>query len=72
MTDAMQSPQYYEIYKHQEVIGISLGFLATDICGGTFSTLCLIFKEKFDVVSGITFGIVIVSPYVTLVGSSLN
>ncbi len=40
------SPQYYEIYKHREVIGISIAFMAVDLLGGVFSDLSLAFKPN--------------------------
>ena len=53
-------PQYYEIYKHKEVIGVSILFMVVDMMGGIFSDLSLAFKDKFDVVAGITYSLVIV------------
>ncbi|TFK51874.1 hypothetical protein OE88DRAFT_1807782 [Heliocybe sulcata] len=52
-------PQYYEIYKHREVIGISVMFMLIDLLGGVFSDLSLVFKPKFDVVAGVTYSLVI-------------
>ena len=54
------SPQYYEIYKHKEVIGISILFMLVDMMGGVFSDLSLAFKAQFDVVAGITYSLVVV------------
>ena len=60
-------PQYWEIYKHQEVVGISLLFVFVDMSGGVFSDLSLVFKQKFNVVAAITYTLVIVSlPFVTM------
>jgi hypothetical protein len=42
-------PQYWEIYRLKEVVGISLIFMAVDIAGGLFSLLSLIFREEFDI-----------------------
>ncbi|EGN91977.1 hypothetical protein SERLA73DRAFT_191748 [Serpula lacrymans var. lacrymans S7.3] len=53
-------PQYYEIYKHREVIGISTMFMAIDLLGGVFSDLSLVFKSNFDVIAGVTYSVVIV------------
>ncbi|RPD76397.1 hypothetical protein L226DRAFT_375270 [Lentinus tigrinus ALCF2SS1-7] len=53
-------PQYYEIYKHKEVIGISILFMIVDMLGGVFSDLSLAFKESFDVVAGVTYSLVVV------------
>lgn len=41
-------PQFYEIWRFNEVKGISLWFLAIDCSGGVFSLLSLVFKESFD------------------------
>ena len=56
------SPQYYEIYKYKEVIGISITFMCIDLMGGVFNDLSLVFKDKFDVVAGITYSLVVVCP----------
>ncbi|EPQ56613.1 hypothetical protein GLOTRDRAFT_138294 [Gloeophyllum trabeum ATCC 11539] len=53
-------PQYYEIYKHREVIGISTMFMFIDLMGGVFSDLSLAFKDRFDVIAGVTYSLVIV------------
>ena len=42
-------PQYWEIYRLKQVVGISLIFMAVDIAGGLFSLLSLIFREDFDI-----------------------
>ncbi|KAI0705221.1 PQ loop repeat-domain-containing protein [Cytidiella melzeri] len=53
-------PQYYEIYKHHEVIGISLPFMAIDLLGGLFSVLSLVFKPTFDIIAGVAYSCVVV------------
>jgi len=53
-------PQYYQIYKHREVIGISILFMAIDLLGGVFSDLSLVFKPKFDVIAGVAYSLVVV------------
>ncbi|KAF8661298.1 hypothetical protein AX16_001397 [Volvariella volvacea WC 439] len=53
-------PQYYEIWKHKEVIGISITFMLIDLLGGGFSVLSLIFKENFDVLAGVAYSLVVV------------
>ena len=58
-------PQYREIYKRKEVIGISITFMAVDIGGGIFSILSLVFKENFDVFGSINF-IVVAAGYLFL------
>jgi len=55
-------PQYYEIYKHGAVLGISLTFMAVDCLGGIFSILSLIFKSKFDVLAAVAYSLVVVRP----------
>ena len=55
-------PQYWEIYKRREVIGISLLFMFVDMSGGVFSDLSLIFKQKFNVLAAIAYTLIIVSP----------
>jgi len=46
-------PQYWEIYKLKQVVGISMTFMAIDIAGGLFSVLSLIFREDFDVTAAV-------------------
>ncbi|CDO69640.1 hypothetical protein BN946_scf184851.g28 [Trametes cinnabarina] len=52
-------PQYYEIYKYKEVVGISLLFMSVDLMGGVFNDLSLAFKDHFDVVAGVTYSLVV-------------
>jgi hypothetical protein len=47
-TELTIRPQYWEIYKLKEVVGISLVFMAVDIGGGVFSFLSLFFRPKLD------------------------
>ncbi len=70
-------PQFYEIYKHKEVIGISKLFMLVDLLGGTapsnshipridtvlgvFSLLSLVFRDTFDVLAGVAYSLVVVS-----------
>ncbi|KAJ3799130.1 PQ loop repeat-domain-containing protein [Lentinula aff. detonsa] len=54
-------PQYYEIYKRKEVIGISIWFMTVDLLGGVFSDLSLVFKSGvFDIVPAVTYSLVVV------------
>lgn len=55
------SPQYWEIYRRREVIGLSMTFMAVDISGGAFSILSLAFKEEFDAFASIAYAVVIAS-----------
>jgi len=57
-------PQYMEIIKRKEVIGISLTFLTVDILGGLFSDLSLAFRGRFDIIAAISYTLVIVSCFV--------
>lgn len=61
LTTVALVPQYYEIYKRKEVIGISITFMVVDLLGGVFCTLSLVFKKKFDVLAGVMYSLVIVS-----------
>lgn len=60
-------PQYYEIWKHGEVIGISVTFMAVDLLGGVFSDLSLIFKADFDIVAAITYTLVVVLDAIVII-----
>ncbi len=42
-------PQYIEIYRLHEVIGISLVFMAIDILGGVFSFMSLFFRDSLNI-----------------------
>ncbi|KAI1793503.1 PQ-loop-domain-containing protein [Ganoderma leucocontextum] len=53
-------PQYYEIHKYKEVVGVSLMFMFVDMMGGVFSAMSLAFKERFDVVAGVAYSLVVV------------
>ncbi|KAJ7289263.1 PQ loop repeat-domain-containing protein [Mycena rebaudengoi] len=53
-------PQYVEIWRHREVVGISITFMVVDMLGGVFSDLSLAFKESFDIVAGVAYTLVVV------------
>ncbi|BEJ15200.1 hypothetical protein CspHIS471_0409670 [Cutaneotrichosporon sp. HIS471] len=53
-------PQYYEIYKHKEVVGISLIFMVVDISGGVFSGISLFFRTHFDSIAFVQYFLVVV------------
>jgi len=55
----MYRPQFYEIYRYKEVIGISMTFMFVDCLGGVFSILSLVFKTKFDVVASLSYSLVV-------------
>lgn len=58
---ALSRPQYYEIWKHGEVIGISIPFMTVDMLGGVFNDLSLAFKSDFNVIASVTYSLVVVS-----------
>ncbi|KAF4610756.1 hypothetical protein D9613_006898 [Agrocybe pediades] len=62
-------PQYWEIYKYKEVIGISMLFITVDILGGVFNLLSLVFKEKFDAIAAVTYAAVVVLDSVIVVAA---
>ncbi|AFR93270.1 integral membrane protein [Cryptococcus neoformans] len=53
-------PQYWEIYKYREVIGISILFMAIDILGGVFSFLSLLFRKDLDIAGFVSYALVVV------------
>lgn len=53
-------PQYYEIWEHKEVFGISMGFMLIDIAGGLFSSASLFFHNPFDYIACVQFMLVVV------------
>ncbi|KDQ11345.1 hypothetical protein BOTBODRAFT_162876 [Botryobasidium botryosum FD-172 SS1] len=66
-------PQFWEIYKRREVIGISLIFMTIDTTGGIFNALSLVFKEKFDGIAAMSFiGVAVLDSLVLLCAAILN
>ncbi|KAF8075044.1 PQ loop repeat-domain-containing protein [Lyophyllum atratum] len=53
-------PQYWEIIKRREVIGISIPFITIDLLGGVFSVLSLVFRPKFDAIAAVAYTLVVV------------
>lgn len=53
-------PQYWEIYKTKQVVGISITFLQVDIWGGIFSIISLCFRPQFDYLAMATYLAVII------------
>ncbi|KAG5735613.1 hypothetical protein E4T56_gene6941 [Termitomyces sp. T112] len=53
-------PQYYEIVKYKEVIGISIPFITIDWLGAIFALVALLCRPKFDVKAGVAYSLVIV------------
>ncbi|KIJ53951.1 hypothetical protein M422DRAFT_221517 [Sphaerobolus stellatus SS14] len=62
-------PQYWEIWKRKEVLGISYLFIVVDTLGGLFSLLSLIFKPEFNVIAGIAYSLVVVMDSVIIVAA---
>ncbi|KIY70695.1 hypothetical protein CYLTODRAFT_337350, partial [Cylindrobasidium torrendii FP15055 ss-10] len=62
-------PQYWEIYKHREVVGISLTFMFVDWLGGVVSLLSLVFRPEFDVLAGVAYSLVIALDGVVLIAA---
>ncbi|EKM75016.1 hypothetical protein AGABI1DRAFT_132637 [Agaricus bisporus var. burnettii JB137-S8] len=52
-------PQYWEIYKRKEVVGISYLFIFVDILGGLLNDLSLLFAKEFDGLAAASYTIVI-------------
>ncbi|KAJ7181082.1 PQ loop repeat-domain-containing protein [Mycena filopes] len=66
-------PQYWEIWRHREVVGISILFMVVDMLGGIFSDLSLAYKAKFDVVAAVTYSLVVIlDGFVVLAAVILN
>jgi hypothetical protein len=59
---SLLSPQFVEIWRRREVVGISILFMLVDCLGGVFSMLSLVFKDKIDVIASVTYLAVVVSP----------
>ncbi|WVR05249.1 hypothetical protein IAU60_002261 [Kwoniella sp. DSM 27419] len=54
------APQYYEIWKFKEVLGISMTFLIVDTLGGVFSLASLFFRTKLDIAALVSYALVVV------------
>lgn len=63
-------PQYWEIWKRKEVVGISYFFITIDTLGGVFSLLSLVFKPKFDIIAAVTYSLVVVMDSVILIAAA--
>ncbi|KAI9434540.1 hypothetical protein F5148DRAFT_1372130 [Russula earlei] len=55
-----ERPQYYEIYKHGTVRGISLPFMAIDLLRGIFLILSLVFKRQVYALAAVAHALVVV------------
>jgi hypothetical protein len=63
-------PQYYAIYEHKAVVGISTSFMLVDMLGGVFNDLSLLFRPgRFDIVAGVTYSLVVVMDGAVLVAA---
>ncbi|KAF7333784.1 PQ-loop-domain-containing protein [Mycena venus] len=66
-------PQYVEIWRLREVVGISVLFVVIDLLGSVFSDLSLAFKDKFDIIAAITYSFVVaLDAFVILAALILN
>ncbi|KAG6910221.1 hypothetical protein DXG01_012356 [Tephrocybe rancida] len=66
-------PQYHEILKRKEVVGISVPFITIDWLRGVFSPAPLLFEPKLDDIVGVSCILVIVMDnVVTLADVILN
>lgn len=57
-------PQYWEIYKLKEVVGISILFISIDLTGGVFNDLSLVFKKEFDAIAAVSYTLVVVRGFI--------
>ncbi|EKM75019.1 hypothetical protein AGABI1DRAFT_13511, partial [Agaricus bisporus var. burnettii JB137-S8] len=62
-------PQYWEIYKRKEVIGISYLFIFVDVLGGLLNDLSLLFAKEFDGLAAASYTIVIVMDSAILIAA---
>ncbi|CAE6456909.1 unnamed protein product [Rhizoctonia solani] len=67
-------PQYWEIWKRKEVVGISMLFMGVDMLGGVFSVLSLVFQAQFDAVAAVSYILVVVCllPWIDLAASDAS
>ncbi|KAK6902927.1 integral membrane protein [Kwoniella mangroviensis CBS 10435] len=54
------APQYYEIWKFREVLGISMMFMIVDTLGGVFSLASLFCRSELDILGLISYALVVV------------
>ncbi|WWC61129.1 uncharacterized protein I303_103708 [Kwoniella dejecticola CBS 10117] len=54
------APQYYEIWKFKEVLGISMTFLIVDTLGGVFSLASLFCRAKLDIAGLVSYALVVI------------
>lgn len=60
-------PEYWEIYKHKAVVGISIWFMIVDIAGGLFSAVSLFFREELDTTALAQYLLVVVFDSVVVI-----
>ncbi|KAK8869821.1 hypothetical protein IAR55_000389 [Kwoniella newhampshirensis] len=60
-------PQYWEIYKMREVVGISMLFMIVDILGGVFSFSSLFVRADLDVAAFVSYALVVVLDSVVII-----
>ncbi|KAJ6480936.1 PQ-loop-domain-containing protein [Mycena sanguinolenta] len=59
-------PQYVDIWRRREVVGISCLLLTLDMLGGICMDLSLAFKNQLDIVTGITYSFIVVLEAIVL------
>ncbi|KAG6897191.1 hypothetical protein C0992_003488 [Termitomyces sp. T32_za158] len=64
-------PQYYEIIKRKEVIGISIPFIVIDWLGAVLSFTALLFRPEFDVEAGVAYALVFVMDGIILLAAMI-
>ncbi|WWC90033.1 uncharacterized protein L201_004963 [Kwoniella dendrophila CBS 6074] len=61
------APQYYEIWKFKEVLGISMTFLIVDTLGGVFSLSSLFCRAKLDIAGLVSYALVVVLDSIVII-----
>ncbi|KAG6850788.1 hypothetical protein H0H93_008826 [Arthromyces matolae] len=64
-------PQYWEIFKRREVIGISVPFIVIDWLGAIFALVSLLLRPKFDIMAGVAYSLVIVMDGVIILAAMI-
>ncbi|WRT67130.1 uncharacterized protein IL334_004096 [Kwoniella shivajii] len=57
---AALGPQFYEIWKFKEVLGISMLFMIVDTLGGVFSLASLFCRADLDIAGAVSYALVVV------------
>ncbi|KAH9913760.1 uncharacterized protein B0H18DRAFT_1147286 [Fomitopsis serialis] len=65
-------PQYYEIYVHREVVGLSVPFMAVDMLGGVLSDLSLAWRPPpFAAVAALSYSLVVLFDGLVLLAAAV-